>query len=153
MQSSALAEKYDRYSDSHQKNAKPSPQTDSFMQEDDSSQCPGNVAQCSHRNDKANVVQRQSAEKCEESQCHHAKPSPHPGLIERSPDNLDDLNRMKAGCLANALHRARHTEFTSGSRRHDHCKQNEVSQFNLAPLIRDWSSAVRYGLRRTRPGR
>ena len=63
MQSSALAEKYDRYSDSHQKNANPSPQTDSLMQKDHPAQCPGNVAQRGHRNDKANVVQRKRAEK------------------------------------------------------------------------------------------
>jgi hypothetical protein len=143
---SVLTKKDQRYADGHQQDSHPPLEADSFMQKDDSSDGSGNVTQCRYRNNKADVVQGQRSQQSKEGERHHEDTGPHPWLAKRSTDDPDDLRGTEAGCLTNALHRARDAQFAPGSSQHDHRKQSKIPQSRFASQFRWRSSAERYGL-------
>src|ERR1700678_811048 len=83
----ALSKKYEDYADCHQQYADPPLRIHALIEENNPSECPRDIAQRGHRNDKADVINRKSAEQPKKGQSTHSHPRPHPRLAQRSQNH------------------------------------------------------------------
>src|ERR1700744_810465 len=71
------------HADCHQQHAKPTPEINAFVEENNPTESAGDVTERSNGNNEADVVNGQGAEKGEKCESHHADAGPHPRLAQR----------------------------------------------------------------------